>query len=113
MIDDAVLMAVASALERGGGDVDAARIALRRVDPLLRSAARRRLREAHADALLATRVKHGPEGARHGLRLTYLLVARALPPARERDDVAAVAMAYDAARAARSAGPTPGRSGFW
>lgn len=112
MIDDAVLTAVASALDRGG-DVDAAQSALRRVDPLLRSSARRRLREAHADALLVTRVKHGPEGARHGLRLTYLLVARALPPRGERDDVAAVEAAYEATRAARSAGRRRGRAGFW
>ncbi len=80
MIDDAVLAALARALA-GDGDLEAALAALRRGDPLLRGAAGRRLREAHADALLATQVRQGREGARHALRLAYLLVLRALPPA--------------------------------
>ncbi len=98
MIDDAVLAALARALELGGG-VEDARAALRRADPLIRGAATRRLRAAHAEALLATHVKEGP----HGLRLAYLLVARALPPPRVCDDVAAVEAAY--AAAARPAHP--------
>jgi hypothetical protein len=108
MIDDAVLAALAGAVEQDG-DVELSLAALRRVDPLLRDQARRRLRDAHADALLATRVKQDPEGARHALRLTYLLVAGELPPRASRDDVAAIGAAFAAAHAARP----PARGGFW
>ena len=108
MIDDAVLAAIARAIA-DDGDVELALAALRRTDPLLRGAASRRLRGAHADALLATRVKPGTEGAGHALRLAYLLLCSALPPRAVRDDVAAVEAAYEAARAAR---PLP-RAGPW
>jgi hypothetical protein len=106
MIDRAALAAVARAVEHGG-DIDAATAAVAQADPWLRSAARRRLRAAHADALLATREKHA-DGGRHALRLAYLLLARALPARGARDDVEAVTAAYDEARARR-----PATAGFW
>src|SRR5262245_29586510 len=99
MIDEAVLAAIARAVEKDG-DVEQALAELRRADPFLRGSARRRLREAHADAQTATRVKQGPEAARHTLRLAYLLVARALPARAARDDVAAVEAAFSRAVAA-------------
>ena len=101
MIDDAVLAAIARALDQGGG-VDEARAALRRTaDPLIRDAAARRLRAAHADAVLATTVKDGT----HALRLAYLRIAVArAPPPGPVDDVAAVEAAYAAAREGRPAG---------
>jgi hypothetical protein len=105
MIDAAVLAAIARALEQDG-DVDLARAALRRADPLLRGPALRRLRGAHADALLATGAPQDPEGLRHALRFAYLLIARVEPP-KARGDLAAVAAAYEAERASRPvrAGP--------
>jgi hypothetical protein len=106
MIDRLALAALARAVD-ADGDLDTAGEALDRADPLLRGAARRRLREAHADALLATSAPRADEG-RHALRLAYLSLARALPPAEERDDVPAVDAAFTAARALRPAG---GR--FW
>jgi hypothetical protein len=106
VIDALALAALARAVD-GGGDVDTAHAILGRADPLLRAAARRRLRTAHADALLAARDQHADEG-RHALRLAYLMLARALPARHARDDVAAVQAAYEEARARR-----PARGGFW
>ena len=108
MIDRAALAALARAVEHGG-DLDSASAALARVDPLLRAAARRRLRVAHADALLATREKRA-DGGRHALRLAYLLLAGAPPAPGARDDVEAVTAAYEAARARHGA---PATLGFW
>jgi len=102
VIDPLALAALARALDHDG-DLDAAHAALGRVDPLLRAAARRRVRTAHADALLATRDQRADDG-RHALRLAYLMIARAVPG--DLDDVAAVNAAYDEARASR---PGPGR----
>ena len=109
MIESAVLDAIARVIAEDGG-VERALALLRRGDPLLRGASSRRLREAHADALLATRLKQGPEAAGHALRLTYLLLLRALPPRAVRDDVDAIGAAYEAARAAR---PTPSAGRWW
>jgi hypothetical protein len=108
MIDQAVLAAVAAAVDRGG-DLDRALAELRRVDPLLRGAARRRLRAAHADALLSTPIKQGPEAGCHALRLTYLLIARAIPSRAARGDVAAIEAAFTSARASRR----PARQAPW
>lgn len=102
MIDALALAAIARAVDLGG-DVDGASAALGRADPLLRAAARRRVRAAHAEALLMTRVKHA-DGGLHALRLAYLHLGRALPEPSERDDVAAVEAAFTAARARRSGG---------
>ena len=110
MIDRAALAAIARAVEHGG-DLDTALAALSRVDPLLRAAARRRLRGAHADALLATQEKHA-DGGLHALRLAYLCIVRALPARAARDDIVAVTAAYDDARALlRARAPLP--AGFW
>ncbi|APR87410.1 hypothetical protein A7982_12759 [Minicystis rosea] len=106
MIDALALAALARAVDHDG-DVDVACAAIGRGDPMLRAAARRRVRAAHADALLAARDKHA-DGGRHVLRLAYLSLARALPDEEERHDVAAVTAAFDAARALR-----PAPSGFW
>lgn len=92
MIDARVLAAIAHAVDHGG-DEDLALATLRRADPLLRAAAARRLRAAHADALLAV---PDPRDAPHALRVAYLLVARVAAPAH---DVAAVEAAFAEARA--------------
>jgi hypothetical protein len=92
MIDALVLAAIAHAVDHDG-DADLALAALRRADPLLRGAASRRLRAAHADALLAVADKHD---ALHALRVAYLQVARIAAPAA---DVAAVEAAFAEARA--------------
>ncbi|MFT3769570.1 MAG: hypothetical protein QM820_29390 [Minicystis sp.] len=106
MIDALALAALARAVDHDG-DLDAACADLRRVDPILRAAARRRVRAAHADALLAVRDKQA-DGGRHVLRLAYLFLAGVLPEDADRDDVDAVAVAFDTARALH---PAPGR--FW
>jgi hypothetical protein len=108
MIDAAVLAALADAVDRGG-DLDRALAEIGRVDPLLRGTVRRRLRAAHADALLAGPV-NGPGAEGHALRLAYLMVARAIPPRAARRDVAAVEAVFAEARAARAAG---GRALWW
>jgi hypothetical protein len=108
-VDGAVLWAIARAIEQGG-EVDVALAALRGLDPLLRGSARRRLREAHADAQLATRVRQGADGARHVLRLAYLLVAGVLPARAARDDPSAIEAAYDEACRAR---PAPRMTVWW
>jgi hypothetical protein len=102
MIDDAVRAALERAL---GSDprIEAATAALRRVDPMLRGAARRRLREVVADAQVATQLRQGPDAERHALRLAYLLLSRALPSRAARDDVDAVEAAYEAERTGRGA----------
>lgn len=99
MASRTVLAAIARAVDRGGS-IDEALAALSRVDPLLRSGARRRLREAHADAVLATtRSSQGEQGALHVMRVTYLHAARAVPGPDQIDDAVAVAAAYEEARA--------------
>src|SRR5580704_12259582 len=108
VIARAALAALAAAIEQGG-DVDVAYAALRRADPLLRGAARRRVRAAWADACLSTRVKHGEEGERHTLRIAYLLVAGSPPYTATIDDVAAVEATFERARATRPVAP----GGFW
>lgn len=99
MIDAVALAALARALDHEG-DADLAAGAIGRADPILRSAARRRLRRAHADALLATQERHA-DGGRHALRVAYLMISGA-PPA-DADDVAATAAVYAEARAKRGA----------
>lgn len=106
MIDALALSAIARALDHGG-DVDAACAELRRDDPLLRGPAKRRVRAAHADALIATHEKHA-DGGRHALRIAYLALAKAPATPEEVDDVGAVSAAYDAARALR-----PSKRHFW
>jgi hypothetical protein len=101
MASRAVLAAIARAVDRGGS-IDEAFAALSGIDPLLRSGARRRLREAHADAVLATpgwRSGQGEHGALHVMRVTYLYAARAVPGPDQIADALAVAAAYEAARA--------------
>ena len=106
MIDALALAAIARALDHGGG-IDAACAALRRDDPLLRGRARRRVRAAYADALLATHGKHEGDGD-HALRVAYLAIARAPIAPGAQDDVEAIAAAYDAARSKR-----PPRRRIW
>ena len=103
MIDGVLLAAIARAVERGG-EIDEALAALSRIDPMLRSMARRRLRESYADALLATPIaRKGEQGALHVMRVTYLFAARAAPEEGQIEDVSVVAAAYEVARARATA----------
>ena len=94
----AALTAIARVIDEGG-DIDATYAALRRVDPLLRRGARRRVRDAYVDALLATSFKKGDDASHHVLRIAYLLIAGTPPAPEITDDPAAVTDAFAAARA--------------
>lgn len=90
---------VLAALDAGiaVGDDDAARGALRTIDPVLRRPAKKRLERALIDAALATNELGGAvdvEAARHVQRVAALDVAKALPA--DLSDRARVAEAYAA-----------------
>lgn len=90
---------VLAALDAGiaAGDDDAARAALRRIDLVLRRAARKRLERALIDAALATNELGGavdPDAARHVQRVAALQLAKAAPE--DVSDRTRVAAAYDA-----------------
>src|SRR3954463_11616964 len=95
MIRRHVLAALAAGV--AAGDDDAARAALRKIDPVLRRSAKKRLERALIDAALATNELGGavdPEAARNGQRGAPLPISR-----REPDDVCdrdRVAAAYTA-----------------
>lgn len=102
MIRRHVLAALAAGID--AGDDDAARAHLRRIDYVIRRAAKRRLESALIDAALATNEldSTNPESVRHVQRVAALTLAKALP-----DDVGdreRVAAAYRALPAPKSGG---------
>lgn len=101
-----VLTAIARAVERDGDEV-AGWAAIARADPIVRALARRRLWRAYEDALISTHSADGVEGARHVMRVAYLIAAGTPPELA--DDPGAVLSAYEAARL----GAPPLRPRFW
>lgn len=98
---------VLAALDAGiaAGDDDAARGALRKIDPVLRRPAKKRLERALIDAALATNELGGAvdlEAARHVQRVAALDVAKALPA--DLTDRARIAEAYAALPRPRAGG---------
>lgn len=105
MLRTTALHALAEAV-RSGGDDQVAYAYLRRVDPLLRWVARRRLRREIRRAILMTDPNSGTDD-RHVLRLAFLALADSLPA--EADDAADVERAYDGI----SQRLGPARRTFW
>src|SRR6185312_13443377 len=99
MIDAAVLAAIAAAVDRGGSldralaEIDDARGAAGTGPPPSRAPG-----------------GPGPEAEPHALRLSYLMIARAIPPRAARRDVATVEAAFAEARAEH---PGPTRAFWW
>ena len=103
MIRRHLLAALAAGIS--AGDDDAARAALRRVDPVLRGPAKRRLERALIDAALATNELGGaidPDAARHVQRVAALQLCKAAPE--DVTDRERIASAYAALPKVRAGG---------